>query len=195
MKRHLPPTVLVVALTAGLLGVWPSSCAAANPPLHELSCGATWTFILNGFGVPAPTPSDFPGPSTLTNCTQPVESGGGGTLSNLLIPPAYGSPVSGTASVAWANGGTSTFEFTETTVHPTVFGGPTQIPKSYRPCEMGYPYITVVEVTGKVTSNTTAGAVDPGVGGRVKALICEVRGIGTEAGLGFVLAKHHAFHF
>ena len=193
MRLRVRGVTLVAALAVGLVGVWPTASASAHARLHPVQCGAAWTFIPNGIYSPPPTPADFPGPATLTNCSQAMESGGGGTLSNLLMPADFGSSVSGSASVVWANGGTTAFNFTETTILPSVSSGP--LPRAYRPCELGYPYITVVRLTGVVTGNTVVGVGDPGVQSPVKALICVVRGPGVESTLGFALAKRHMFEF
>jgi hypothetical protein len=193
MRLRVRRVTLVAALAVGVIGLWPTVSASAHTRLHPVKCGAAWTFIPNGIYSPPPTPADYPGPATLTSCNQPLVSGGGGTLSDLLAPAAFGSSVSGTASVVWANGGTTAFDFTETTILPSVSVGP--LPRAYRPCELGYPYITVVRITGTVTGNTVVGAGDPGVTSPVKALVCAVRGPGVESVLGFALAKRHTFQF
>jgi hypothetical protein len=115
-------------------------------------------------------------------------------LTNLLNPVANGASESGTATATWANGATTTFDFTEKTILPAVIEGPTPLPMAYRPCELGYPYIfAVVRLTGRVTGNTLVGPGDTGVRGPIHAVICDVRGPGVYSGQSFRLANSGLF--
>ena len=184
--------VLVAVLIAGWMATWPTA-ASARTSMPRVTCSsATWTSFVTGPNFPLPP--DFPGPATLTGCNQGPQTGGGGTLSNLLNPVTNVGSESGSAIATWANGATTTFHFTEKTILPSVTQGLSPLPKGYVPCELGYPYIfAVIRVTGRVIGNTPVGTGDTGVRGPIHAVICDVRGPGMYSGETFLLANRGTF--
>ncbi len=171
-----PRGVIVLALVLGASVATGPAAGAASPPgtkyVHVTCTEAGGGWVVSAPGIP-PGP---PAPWTLGGCDHGLA---GGDLSSDF------SVNTGTSSIAWANGATSTISYWVDSV-------PGRETSHKCPADQFGVVYGAFRLHGQVTGGTPGGN-GTGVSGRLRAWICYVRTPGSVASIGYTLAPGTTF--